>query len=120
MATNGGHGDVRAASDKVKAKGSMDIHGDAEIIKSGDEMSFFDAMVRGQDGEVRSEGLVDRERIRDKRREGEVDGGVCGFDEVRVDIFRLVSIVKDKVLEEGVGGERGGEKVLGEEGGWVW
>lgn len=47
-------------------------------------------------------------------------GGERGFDEVRVDILCLCAIVEAVVLEERVRGERGREKVRGEETGGVW
>lgn len=50
---------------------------------------------------------------------GERNGGERQTDEVRVDVFGLVAIFEDEVLEEGVSGEWGGDKFRGEEQGWV-
>lgn len=37
-----------------------------------------------------------------------------------MDVFGLVAVLQGEVLEEGVGWERGGEEVRGEELGWAW
>lgn len=44
------------------------------------------------DGKVRNEGLVDEGRSGETRGEGDGEGRGGGFDEVRVDVFRLVAI----------------------------
>lgn len=76
-------------------------------------MSIFGG--RG-DGEIWDKGLVQEccgeEEERVGGREG---GGVGGFYEVRVNVFWLVTVLENKVLEEGVCGEWRGEEVLGEE-----
>lgn len=47
---------------------------------------------RRGDGEVRDEGLVDEGGSGEARREGDGEGRRGGFDEVRVDVFRLIAI----------------------------
>lgn len=77
-------------------------------------MSFLWVLGVG-DGEVSVEDLVQESRVGESRwvRDGESRGG--GFDEVRVEVFGLVSVFEGQVLEEGVCGEWGFEEVLGEE-----
>lgn len=61
--------------------------------------------IKFPDGEIGVEGLVDVSRGEEARRVRERNRGVRRFDQVRVNVLRLVTIFEDEVLEERVCGK---------------
>lgn len=73
-------------------------------------MAFLRIWVRlfgGGDGEISHENLVQESRVGEARWVGEGERGRGGFNEVRVDVLRLITIFEDKVLEKRVCGKWG-------------
>lgn len=58
------------------------------------------------DGEIGGESLVDETRGGETRWVAERKGRSRGFYEIRMYVLGLITIFQNKVLEEGIGGER--------------
>jgi hypothetical protein len=96
----------RAAPNKKKPEITRrQIKGQTQIAERRNFMGGTRVcVICSRDGEIRGENLVSEGGAGELRWVGERKGGERGFDEVRVDVFRLIAVFQDKVLEEGVCG----------------
>lgn len=110
-----GTGEKRAAPDEEKPKiGRREVQSDAEIIEGRHHvpsLRIWVSSVQGGDGEISVEHLVDENRGEELSwvRNGERGGG--RFNEIGVNILRLIAMFENKILEEGIGGKRGRKEV---------
>ena len=67
-----------------------------------------------RDGEISNENLVNESRVVELRWVGERKRRERGFDEIWMDVFRLITSFESEILEERICGERSREKTLWE------
>ena len=117
----GNAGQIRVSSDKEEFEiARRKIKGQAQITEGRNYMGGIRiGVVRSRDGEIGVENLVYEGRVGELRWVAERERGHRGFDDIRVDVFGLITVFEHKVLEERVCGQRGREEVGREETGWV-
>lgn len=68
-------------------------------------------IVQSRNGEIRIKDLVNESRVVGLRWVTDGEGRDCRFNEIRMDVFRLITVLEDEILKERIRGKWGGEEV---------
>lgn len=68
-------------------------------------------IVQRRNGEISVKDVVNESRVAGLRRVTDGEGRDRRFNEIRMDVFRLITILEDEILKERIRGKRGGEEV---------